>query len=274
MTAPTARLSFDRSDAQSSRDFHQVASLERRLLEPAHEDATKLGDAVKPFSFGGLDGVNTTFAVVAGATGADLDIAHVLVMGFVCLLAGAFSMGLGEWSSSKAEIEYRGYERDREAWEMDNYPEGEIDEMVDIYKRKGMSEEHAKTILTTMAQYKEIFVDHMMVEELGMLCPAEAKDPKYDGLIMFFAFAGFGLVPLLSFLVLAAVYGTSNEEHNSLAFGASCALTSATLVGLGAVMASLRRQGMLQTCLQMVFNGFISGSVAYITGHVAMSLLS
>ena len=46
---------------------------------------------------------------------------------------------------------------------MENNPEGEISEMVDLYMEKGVSKEDATTIITTMAKYKDFFVDHMMV---------------------------------------------------------------------------------------------------------------
>ena len=51
-------------------------------------------------------------------------------------------------------------------WELENYPEGEIQEMVDIYTERGMSREDATTVITVMAQYKEFFVDVMMAEVL------------------------------------------------------------------------------------------------------------
>lgn len=55
--------------------------------------------------------------------------------------------------STKAQNDAVQKEREREAWEFANYPEGEIDEMVQIYTDKGMSEEDARTVVTTMAKY-------------------------------------------------------------------------------------------------------------------------
>ena len=45
-------------------------------------------------------------------------------------------MGVGEFLSSKATNEWILSERRREEWEMENYPDGEIQEMIDIYKQK------------------------------------------------------------------------------------------------------------------------------------------
>jgi len=77
-------------------------------------------------------------------------------------------MGVGEFLSSKATNEWILTERKREEWEMENYPEGEIQEMIDIYKEKGMEHEDAKLVIETMAKYKDFFVDLMMAQELEL----------------------------------------------------------------------------------------------------------
>ena len=75
-------------------------------------------------------------------------------MGFSSLVADALSMGVGDALSSKAEAEVAVRERQREEWEMDNYLEGEISEMIDIYRNKGMSADDAEMMVRTLAKYK------------------------------------------------------------------------------------------------------------------------
>jgi hypothetical protein len=53
--------------------------------------------------------------------------------------------------------------------ETNNFLEGEKQEMIEIYMGKGLSEEDATNIITTMAKYKDFFVDHMLVMELGLM---------------------------------------------------------------------------------------------------------
>ena len=89
--------------------------------------------------FGGLDGILTSFAIVAGAAGGKLPTSVVLILGFSNIVADALSMGVGEFLSSKAENEWILSERKREVWELENFPEGEIKEMVEIYEERGMS---------------------------------------------------------------------------------------------------------------------------------------
>lgn len=62
-------------------------------------------DYLSEFVYGGIDGAVTTFAVVAGATGARFDLKIILVLGFANLIADGFSMGVGSYLSKKSEIE-------------------------------------------------------------------------------------------------------------------------------------------------------------------------
>lgn len=62
---------------------------------------------IRPIVYGGMDGIITTFAIVAGATGAQLSYNILLVLGIANLLADGLSMGAGEYMSSKAELEHQ-----------------------------------------------------------------------------------------------------------------------------------------------------------------------
>lgn len=64
-----------------------------------------LEDYLREFVYGGIDGAVTTFAVVAGATGARFDVKILLVLGFANLIADGFSMGVGSYLSTKSEQE-------------------------------------------------------------------------------------------------------------------------------------------------------------------------
>lgn len=64
-----------------------------------------LEDYLREFVYGGIDGAVTTFAVVAGATGAGFSVKVILVLGFANLIADGFSMGVGSYLSTKSEQE-------------------------------------------------------------------------------------------------------------------------------------------------------------------------
>ena len=61
------------------------------------------------------------------------------------------------------------FERSREEWEVDHYPEGEVEEMVWIYRSHGISMADARTVAETLCKYPRFWVDHMLVHEVGVL---------------------------------------------------------------------------------------------------------
>ena len=165
-----ARVGFDLRDPEMSKAAHQSS------LMGSNEEKHPLASAhIKSIVYGGLDGIITTFAVVAGAAGGGFGPNVVIVMGISSLLADALSMGVGDALSSKAETEVARRERERERWELENFKEGEIGEMVDIYTKRGMSKEDAEIVIRVCAKYEPLFVDMMLVDELGL-----GEEPKTD----------------------------------------------------------------------------------------------
>ncbi len=79
--------------------------------------------------------------------------------------------------------------------------------MVQVYIKKGMSTEDAKQVVLTMCKYKEIFIDVMMVEELGLMPPDPEDSPAKEGGVTFGSFLLFGCVPLLAYVVTTIIYG-------------------------------------------------------------------
>jgi DNA damage-binding protein 1 len=171
-------------------------------------------------------------------------------------------MGLGDYLSESAEIKYIRSERKKEMWEVENIPEMELSEMITIYKEKGVAQEDATTILSTMMKYKDLFVDHMMIMELGLQTPDPDDNPAKNGLVTFGSFVAFGSVPMWVYLV---VWGTQYDDRQG-AFGIACGFTAATMFLLGATQAKLTRQPIVMTGLSMMMNGCVAAAAAYLIG--------
>eukprot|EP00041_Stephanoeca_diplocostata_P039755 m.1637712 g.1637712 ORF g.1637712 m.1637712 type:complete len:304 (-) comp26088_c0_seq1:204-1115(-) len=254
-----AQDAFKSGDPDASRFVHDNVAKEE------HDSA---GDYVKVMVFGGLDGIITTFAVVASIAGADLKTEVVLVMGFANLLADAVSMAFGEYISGDAEQRYVKHERDREAWELENYKDGEVKEMIDLYVEKGFSKEDASKIIELMATNKTFFIDHMLVEELGMLPPDDdLKGIIMNSLVMFTAFVVFGLVPLLAYLAFSTFL-----SKGSL-FAISCVLTALALFGLGAFSSKFSSSTWYRGGFFVLLNGATAAGVAYLVGYVLTQIV-
>ncbi len=147
---------------------------------------------------------------------------------FVC------SMGVGEFLSSKANNEWILSEKKREEWEMENYRDGEIKEMIDIYVSKGLSPDDAKTVIETMAKYEDFFVDIMMQQELELQVPEDdhVEQSMKEGFVMFCSFAFFGAAPLLGYTVIPWLFPHLEPE---VLFKCACAVTGLVLFFLGSI---------------------------------------
>lgn len=118
--------------------------------------------------------------------------------------------------------------------EYENYPEGEIAEMVSLYRSKGFSEEDADRVIgiyTSQPAYKEAFIDHMMVEELGYVVPRGDSAARLwlSGVATGLSFAGFGSLPLW----MVAVLESFGNIDFAVQAGCGAAVTMVALFGLG-----------------------------------------
>lgn len=257
----SARAAFRAGDIDASRREH---------MKPMHKEShnSSASDYIKSVVFGGLDGIMTTFAIIAAAAGSNGNYATVLIFGFSNVIADGFSMGFGEYVSGEAERENAIAERRREEWEVENSFDLELDEMVQIYMAKGLSFDDANTIVGIISKDPKMFVDFMMVEELGLLVDIDdANGPRKQGVVMFFSFLFFGAVPLLAYL-------PGKGQGTDGVFLLSCALTMISLIVLGSVKGMLVGQSILRSACLMLLNGTISGSVSFVGGYLIEMALS
>ena len=248
----------------SPRERHHTC----RCCALARIAATGRSDKLKSIVYGGLDGIITTFAVVSGATGGGFGVEVILVLGFSNMFADALSMGMGDALSTMAENDAIMKERSREAWELENFKEGEIEEMVEIYEEKGMSRPDAEIVVRTMAKYEDFFVDRMMTDELELMVPDEDENPWWDGFITFCSFVFFGVFPLLAY---ACTVGADLEER--VLFGISVGLTLIMLFVLGAIKSMFTIQSWYGSGLEIMLFGSFTAFVSFIIGWMIEEML-
>ena len=169
-------------------------------------------------------------------------------------------MGLGDALSTKAENEHILNERKRESWEMETNPEGEIEEMIEIYVQRGMSKEDAAAAIGLMSKYHEFFINVMMAEELGLMVPDEDDNPWFSGFITFCSFVFFGLWPLLGYLVVP------NDAGQEAQFICAIVLTLIMLFLLGAIKAQFSVRAWYWSGLETVGMGGIAAGSAFFIG--------
>jgi len=259
-TPLTARTAFEEEDAEASRHYHDT---KKQNSEEGHQTE---GEKLKPLIFGGLDGILTSFAIVAGAAGGKLSPQVVLILGFSNIFADALSMGVGEFLSSKAENEWILSERSREEWELENYPQGEIDEMIEIYESKGMSHDDAVQVINIMAQYKDFFVDVMMSQELELQVPDDdhVQESMKEGVVMFCSFAFFGAMPLLGYVIIPAVFPNLATD---VLFVSACIITAIVLFFLGSVKSLVTTQHWFRAGIETLLLGSVCAATAFTIGQ-------
>jgi len=243
---------------------------------PAHEEEKEAagGDYIKAFVLGGLDGIVSTFALVASMGGAHMALGQLIAVGLAKVLSDAFSMGFGEFASATAELEHALGILARETWETENHKDGEVKEMCELYMQKGCSKEDALTALSIISKYHDLFIEHMLAMEHGIL-PPDGDDrwqPLKQGFVCFLAFAAFGLIPLIGFIFVFMAYG--NIGDLTLTLGVAYALTAVTLFSMGVAKAKLTGQSTpLRSGMLMLVNGTVAGGVAYLVGDILVSLI-
>ena len=146
-----AREAFEKRDVAASKDAHSPQAIATATEEHGGASHQYIGDMV----YGGLDGFVTTFAIVSGVAVANLGSGIILVLGLANLFADGFSMAAGAFLALKSELEYYDREREREAWEVNHFPEGERTELLEIYKAKGYSADDAETLARHLGAHHE-----------------------------------------------------------------------------------------------------------------------
>ena len=171
----------------------------------APEDiATRLAEGPKvnylrDWIYGGIDGAVTTFAIVAGVVGAELSVGVVLVLGVANLVADGFSMAASNYSGTKAEIDDYDRIKQIELRHIRNQPEGEREELRQIYRNKGFEGEELERMVDLLSRHEDVWVETMLSEEYGL--SAVQRSPALAAWATFAAFIICGSVPLVPFVL-------------------------------------------------------------------------
>ena len=219
---------------------------------------------LKEIVYGGVDGIVTTFAVVAGFAGAQGDMSTglaissvaVLLFGFANLFADGVSMGMGNVLSLRADQDVYRRQKRRELLEIDKNADFEMAETVHILCAKGFSEPEAREMTRLYAKNPSFWADFMMSHELEMGNP-EHDNPWFTGLATFLSFIFFGAIPLLPFILLGQVSGI---------FVITTLSTFGALVLLGLLRWRATKESLIRCVGEVVLLGGLSATVAYIVG--------
>jgi len=215
-------------------------------------------DIVKSAVYGGVDGIITTATLVFSALTNHVDPTVVVILVFANGIADGLSMALSDYLSTKSEIEYIQAEKAREQWEIENYPEGEKKEMLEIYQNKGLPKEDAEVMVEALARNKEAWIEIMMIEELGLIETEES--PIKNGIITFVSFICFGIIPILPRLV--------SEAFNPIdLLVSSMMVTLMTLFLLGSLKTKITGKNWIISGLETLLLGGMAIGLAFVISY-------
>jgi VIT1/CCC1 family predicted Fe2+/Mn2+ transporter len=160
------------------------------------------GNALRAAVLGANDGLCSNLSLVTGVAGAAVDHRTILLTGLAGLLAGAFSMALGEWVSVTSARELAEREMRIERAELEHAPEEEREELQLIYESKGLSPEEARELSTKLMHDPKSALDALSREELGIDPNDLGGSAVVAALTSFFLFALGAIVPVAPYLVL------------------------------------------------------------------------
>jgi VIT1/CCC1 family predicted Fe2+/Mn2+ transporter len=225
-------------------------------LEGRHRASS--GNALRAAVLGASDGLLSNFSLVMGVAGAETSGRAVLVAGLAGLLAGAFSMALGEWISVQSSREL--YERQIgiEQAELEQNPAEEQEELALIYQAKGLPEGEARALAARLIADRPAALDALAREELGV-DPEELGGSAWEAAISSFVLFAIGaIVPVLPFLFTTGLS----------AVAISVAASALGLFGIGAAITLLTGRSIWFSGMRQVIIGLAAAGITFGIGRL------
>lgn len=239
----------------------EVQRVARQNLEKGERWHKKLG--VKEIVFGFQDNSIAILALLAGVIGGSLQRGQILLAGLAAVIAGAISVAIGDYVSSKSEVEYFESEISRENLEIQDNSPVEREEVRQIYMKKAQfTESELSSIENRITSDKKAWLDTMAKEELGIV-RERFVHPLKVALIMMIAETVGGLVPLSPLLF------TQNIMNG---FIAAIIVTFASLFAIGVWKTSFTGKNKLFSGMEMIVAGVIATVIPYLIGSYLASI--
>ena len=228
---------------------HQPEQIAKRLAK--RNDGNYLKDIV----YGGIDGAVTTFAIVAGVEGAGLSHGVIIALGIANILADGFSMAAGNFAGTRAELDDRKRIIAIEERHMETNRQGELEELRQILKLRGLHGDVLKQAVAAIAADKDRWLDLMLTDEYGL--PLAVPNPTRAAMATFGAFLLAGAIPLLPFLLALAD-----------AFAISVAATALTFFLIGAAKSRWSLAPWWRSGLETLAIGAAAATIAYLVASL------
>ncbi len=218
-----------------------------------HRDVS--GGWLRPTVFGAVDGLVTNASLIAGLGGGQASAHTIVLTGVAALVAGAFSMGTGEYISVTNQNELVHAEVALEEKMLTLFPMAEQEELAGYFREYGADAETADRMAAAVSKDPGTALRVHTREELGV-DPGELPSPFLAGFASLCAFSLGALVPLLPYLV-----GLPN-------LAATLVITAVALVTGGMVVGRLTGRPVLRSGARQFLLGGMAIVVTYGIGSL------
>jgi vacuolar iron transporter family protein len=257
------RLLPEELDHQSPDEVADRAEDSRTPLAADEEWHGGGAESIRNVIYGVNDGLTATLGVLAGVGGASIEPRVVLIGGLSAMVASGVSMAGGAYLATKSQREVFEGQLAREAAEIEAMPELEKQELVEIYRSKGLTADEAKTIVDRITQDKKVWLETQAREELG-LDAAQFENPAREGLVAGISTLIGGAIPVLGYLLGRAVMGTGFAGRGSLAI--AFIVCAVFLFLIGSARSIFTGKGGVRSGAEMLAVGTVVAALTYVVG--------
>jgi VIT1/CCC1 family predicted Fe2+/Mn2+ transporter len=173
-------------------------------VDVGHQHADVSGGWLRPAVFGAMDGLVTNISLIAGVGGGGVSPHAIILTGTAGLVAGAVSMGLGEYTSVRTQSEQVAAEVAKERRELERNPEMETEELAQLWIARGLPQDLARQVAAVVHTNPDEALRVHAREELGV-DPDDQPSPWTAAISSFICFAIGALIPLLPYLLGSTV---------------------------------------------------------------------
>ncbi len=220
---------------------------------PHVEKHFQASEIVRDVVIGMSDGLTVPFALAAGLSGTVSQTGIVVIAGLAEIAAGSIAMGLGGYLAARTDRDHYASELDREYRETVELPEKERDEVAEVFRGYGMSEEELAPVVNAICADQKNWVDFMMKFELGFDEP-DPKRARNSAITIAISYILGGLVPLAPYMAMPDLYS---------ALKASVGVTLVALFIFGFVKGRMTGISPIRGGLQTVIIGGLASAAAF-----------
>jgi VIT1/CCC1 family predicted Fe2+/Mn2+ transporter len=210
-------------------------------------------DVVRDVVIGMADGLTVPFALAAGLSGAIAQTSIVVTAGLAEIAAGSIAMGLGGYLAAKSDADHYAAEQRREVQEVIDKPREEMEEVAEIFRVYGMTEEQIEPVVEAMRHRPKQWVDFMMRFELGLEKPEPGR-ARTSAMVIAGAYIAGGLIPLAPYILL---------DRASTALVVSVVFTLIALAVFGFVKGRYTGARPLRSAIQTTLTGGLAAGAAF-----------